>query len=147
MGAIHCLSENQHCVRLLLPFEDMGSYQDYSRTDFPLDLQHKMQAYFAGLLPHGFGLNISQKGTAFQKQVWQAIADIPYGQTRSYGDLAQLLHSHPRAIGQACGKNPLPIIIPCHRVVAKNGLGGFALSADDQHLQIKRFLLQLEGVL
>ncbi|MDO5686984.1 MAG: methylated-DNA--[protein]-cysteine S-methyltransferase [Neisseria sp.] len=107
----------------------------------------QLNAYFSGSL-HDFDYPPSEHGTAFQRAVWQLIADIPYGKTATYSDLAKKLNSHPRAVGQACGKNPLPIVIPCHRVLAKNGgLGGFSMGDGSNNLSIKQFLLRLEGVL
>lgn len=84
--------------------------------------------------------------TPKQKQVWQAIAEIPCGQTRTYGDLARQLGSSPRAVGQACGRNPLPLLIPCHRVLAAQGLGGFNQGQADDMLKLKILLLQREGI-
>lgn len=84
-------------------------------------------------------------GTVFQRRVWQAIASIPLGQTRSYSQLAKQLNSGPRAVANACGANRIPLIIPCHRVVAKNGLGGF-MQSKENGLHIKRWLLAHEGV-
>ena len=84
-------------------------------------------------------------GTQFQLRVWQAIYAIPVGETRTYGQLAALLGSGPRAVANACGANPLPIIIPCHRVVAKSGIGGF-LQGKKNGVLVKRWLLQHEGV-
>lgn len=104
----------------------------------------KLDDYFAGRL-HQFDYPVSAAGTAFQQRVWQAILTIPYGQVASYGDIARQIGSHPRAVGQACGKNPLPIVVPCHRVVSAHGLGGFGLGVDDADLAIKRWLLQHEG--
>jgi methylated-DNA-[protein]-cysteine S-methyltransferase len=83
-------------------------------------------------------------GTVFQQRVWQAIASIPLGQTRSYGQLAEQLNSGPRAVANACGANRIPLIIPCHRVLAKNGLGGF-MQGKKNGLNIKRWLLAHEG--
>ena len=87
-------------------------------------------------------------GTAFQQRVWGAIASIPRGHVRTYGDLARLLGSAPRAVGQACGANWFPLVVPCHRVTAAGGLGGFSNSADADgfHLGVKRWLLAHEGV-
>lgn len=147
-GILFCVIqyEDEQCIRLYFPFEEHKLPQGLPTCPLPDSLAQQFQAYFSGCLNTGFALPISQDGTAFQKKVWQAILDIPYGQTRTYSDLAVQLQSHPRAIGQACGKNPLPIIIPCHRVVAKQGLGGFALSSDDSHLNVKKYLLALEKV-
>ncbi|PIT22805.1 hypothetical protein BGI36_01045 [Snodgrassella communis] len=104
----------------------------------------QLDAYFSGKL-QTFNYPPSSTGTEFQQRVWQAIANIPYGQVASYGDIAHILGSAARAVGQACGKNPLPIIIPCHRIVSANGLGGFSLSNNPFELNIKRWLLTHEG--
>lgn len=84
-------------------------------------------------------------GTEFQIRVWRAMRRIPRGRTLSYGELARRLHSSPRAVGNACRRNPLPLLIPCHRVVAANGLGGFSGKRDGQPLAIKTWLLRHEG--
>ncbi len=83
-------------------------------------------------------------GSVFQKRVWHAMADIPLGQTRSYGDIARDLHSAAQAVGNACGANPIPILIPCHRVVGARGLGGYS---GGDGLTTKVALLRLEGTL
>jgi len=83
-------------------------------------------------------------GTPHQIKVWQALSEIPHGMTRSYGELAAELHSSAQAVGQACGANPLPIVIPCHRVVAKSGMGGFMRQGEGAALDIKRWLLAHE---
>lgn len=89
-----------------------------------------------------FGLPLAPAGTHFQRRVWQSIADIPAGETRSYGEIARQLASGPRAVGNACGANPYPIIVPCHRVIAADrGLGGFARQRGGLLLEIKRWLL------
>jgi len=77
--------------------------------------------------------------------VWAKIAAIGAGRTRSYGELARELRSAPRAVGQACGANPIPIVVPCHRVLAAGGIGGFAHHEGGFHLAIKRWLLAHEG--
>lgn len=92
-----------------------------------------------------FSVPLELNGTPHQQKVWQAMLDIPRGQTRSYGELATKLKSCAQAIGQACGANPIPIIIPCHRVVGKAGLGGFARHTSGAHLDIKRWLLAHEA--
>jgi len=92
-----------------------------------------------------FGLPLVPAGTHFQRRVWQQIAAIPLGQTRSYGQVAAAIHSGPRAVGNACGANPYPIVVPCHRVVAANqGLGGFARQRGGFLLDVKRWLLEHE---
>lgn len=83
------------------------------------------------------------KGTPFQKRVWRAIAAIPSGQTLSYSALAEKVGSGPRAVANVCGANQVPLFIPCHRVVAKNGLGGF-MQGNAHGLSIKQWLLDHE---
>jgi len=92
-----------------------------------------------------FSLPASANGTPFQQRVWQAIAQIPCGQTRTYGQLAKQIGSGPRAVANACGANQMPLMIPCHRVVAQNGIGGF-MQGKVNGLRIKQWLLQHEGV-
>ena len=94
-----------------------------------------------------FSLPLELSGTAHQKKVWQAMLAIPRGKTRSYGELAAELKSCAQAVGQACGANPIPVIVPCHRVVGKAGLGGFAHHTSGAHLDIKRWLLAHEGAM
>ena len=91
-----------------------------------------------------FTVSFSASGTAHQQKVWQAMRNIPRGETRSYGELAAELKSAAQAIGQACGANPIPIVIPCHRVVGKSGLGGFMGHVSGVSLDIKRWLLAHE---
>jgi methylated-DNA-[protein]-cysteine S-methyltransferase len=91
-----------------------------------------------------FDIALSQHGTDFQQQVWQAIAAIPVGQVRTYGALARDIGSGPRAVANACGANNLPLVVPCHRVVAQHGLGGF-MQGKSNGLLIKQWLLQHEG--
>lgn len=92
-----------------------------------------------------FGLPLAPAGTHFQRRVWTQIAAIPPGKTLSYGEVAQAIHSGPRAVGNACGANPYPIVVPCHRVVAANRtIGGFARQRDGFLLEVKKWLLQHE---
>ena len=92
------------------------------------------------------GLPLAAAGTPFQRRVWERISAIPAGRTKSYGELAEALHSGPRAVGGACGANPYPIIVPCHRVIAAGGaLGGFARERGGLLLAIKRWLLEHEA--
>jgi methylated-DNA-[protein]-cysteine S-methyltransferase len=93
-----------------------------------------------------FDLPLAPAGTPFQQQVWQALARIARGRTRTYGEVARELDSAPRAVGQACGANPFPLVVPCHRVLAASGLGGFAHASQGFLIQTKRWLLAHEGV-
>ena len=103
----------------------------------------QLAVYFAGDLTE-FDLPLAPHGSAFESRVWAAMQAIPYGETRSYGDLATAVGSAPRAVGRACGSNPIPIVIPCHRVLAKGGFGGYS---GEGGLATKRRLLALEGAL
>ncbi|MDQ7988166.1 MAG: methylated-DNA--[protein]-cysteine S-methyltransferase [Candidatus Dactylopiibacterium sp.] len=90
-------------------------------------------------------LALQSRGTQFQQRVWAAIRAIPPGQTRSYGELAALLGSAPRAVGQACGNNPFPLLTPCHRVRARTGTGGFAHAESGWLISTKLWLLAHEA--
>ena len=94
-----------------------------------------------------FELPLCEAGTAFQRRVWSEIAAIPRGTVKTYGLLAKTIGSAPRAVGQACGANWFPLIVPCHRVTASGGLGGFSNQDDENgfHLSVKRWLLRHEG--
>ena len=103
----------------------------------------QLERYFARKLKL-FELPLSAKGTDFQKSVWKMMREIPYGETATYGGMAMALGSGPRAVGTACGRNPIPIIVPCHRVLGSGGKeGGFS---GGQGLPTKRKLLAIEGV-
>ena len=110
---------------------------------FAREVREQLQAYFIDPNFH-FNLSLKLNGTVHQTKVWQAMSAIPSGQTRNYGDLATLLASSPRAVGQACGANSIPIVIPCHRVVSKSGIGGFIHQRSGDALDIKRWLLAHE---
>lgn len=94
---------------------------------------------------HTFSLVLEPKGTEFQQRVWKALLAIPYGQVRSYGDIAKELNSSARAVGNACRANPIGLLIPCHRVVAKQGIGGFAGQTRGSRISIKTWLLEHES--
>lgn len=102
----------------------------------------QLDDYFEGGL-NDFDLPLAPRGSAFQQAICDAMLRIPYGETRTYGDLAAALDSAPRAVGMACGRNPIPIVIPCHRVVgAKGALTGYS---GGKGVETKSFLLRLEG--
>jgi len=89
---------------------------------------------------------LAADGTVFQKSVWRELRKIPPGETRTYGEVATKLNSSARAVGNACRKNPIQIIIPCHRVVSATGIGGYTGETAGKQLNIKRWLLAHEGV-
>jgi methylated-DNA-[protein]-cysteine S-methyltransferase len=93
----------------------------------------------------GFDLPVVIEGTELQKSVWKAMCAIPRGKTRTYGDLARELGADARNIGQCCGDNRLPLVIPCHRIVAADGIGGFAHATSGYLLEVKRWLLMHEA--
>jgi len=105
----------------------------------------EIEHYFADPR-HRFTLPIAPRGTPFQRRVWEAIAAIPVGESRTYGEIARMVRSAPRAVGQACGANPIALVVPCHRVVGSLGmLGGFMNTTEGDPLAIKRWLLKHEG--
>jgi len=112
--------------------------------DHPIlvEAEHELRAYFAGERT-SFSVPLAAAGTAFQKTAWAALLTIPYGETRSYGELARQIGNPKasRAVGAANGRNPISIIVPCHRAIASDGaLTGFAGG-----LEAKRYLLALEA--
>lgn len=109
-------------------------------------VKQQLQAYFANPAKV-FTLPLAFHGTPFQKKVWQALLAIPVSQTVSYGELAQRLHTSARAVGNACRANPIPLLVPCHRVVAKQSIGGFSGATRGSPIDRKRWLLRHEGAL
>ena len=105
----------------------------------------QLEAYFRDSR-YSFGVPLTPAGTAFQRKVWEALQAIPSGTVLTYGELARQLDTAARAIGGACRSNPIPILIPCHRVVGRQGLGGYAGEVTGDPLAIKRWLLRHEGV-
>lgn len=101
----------------------------------------QLEAYFAGTLKH-FDLPLSPAGSRFQQRVYAEMRGIAHGDTRTYGDIADAVGCSAQAVGQACGANPIPVIIPCHRVLAANGLGGYSGAGG---VETKVALLRHEG--
>ena len=110
------------------------------------ELQAQLRLYFSGQL-EAFDLPLAPKGTPFQQDVWQALTKIPYGETRSYAEIAKKIGRPDavRAVGAANGQNPIPIVIPCHRVVAVDAIGGFGHATGGYLLEVKRWLLMHEA--
>ncbi|MGH8751236.1 MAG: methylated-DNA--[protein]-cysteine S-methyltransferase [Burkholderiales bacterium] len=113
------------------------------RTRFAAKVCRYLEAYLRDPDTR-FNLPTRLKGTPYQQRVWQAIQNIPRGRTLTYGEIARKLISGPRAVGQACGANPIPVIVPCHRVLGSGHLGGFMNCDEGDPLAIKRWLLQHE---
>lgn len=123
---------------------DWGWASQNKSTPLLRKAKQQLDAYFDGKATT-FDLPLNPTGTAFQQRVWRALSKIPYGRTKTYGDVAKTLGSASRAVGGACGANHIPIIIPCHRVLAANGkLGGYS---GDGGLDTKTALLKLEHVI
>lgn len=121
---------------------DWGQGRDQDDTPLLRRACRQIQEYFDGAR-RAFDLPLNPAGTAFQRRVWQALREIPAGETRSYGALAARLGTSARAIGGANAANPIPILIPCHRVVGTAGaLGGYS---GGDGVPTKRFLLALEA--
>ncbi len=121
---------------------DWGWGRDQTETPVLRRAENQLHAYFDGELTE-FDLPLAPAGTPYRRAVWKALRDIPYGQTRTYSDIARAAGGSARSVGQANGCNPIPIVIPCHRVVAANHIGGYS---GGEGLPTKRFLLALEGV-
>ncbi|MEK7758531.1 MAG: methylated-DNA--[protein]-cysteine S-methyltransferase, partial [Pseudomonadota bacterium] len=114
------------------------------RTPLARQVCEQLKAYFAD--PHTrFDLPLVPDGTPFQQRAWRALQRIPSGTARTYGELARTLKSAPRAVGGACRANPIPIVVPCHRVIAANGPGGFMGATGGRAMDIKRWLLEHEA--
>ncbi|MFN2331521.1 MAG: methylated-DNA--[protein]-cysteine S-methyltransferase [Halomonas sp.] len=130
--------------QLILTAEELTDPEGGRRDDKALiDAREQVLAYLDGRR-RSFSLPLAPGGSDFQRQVWAALLRIPWGKTRTYGELARRLgrEGAARAVGAANGANPLPLLIPCHRVVAVGGLGGYSGG-----LALKRRLLELEGSL
>ena len=119
-GTLGLVEQGGRITRLLWHAQAQGEVSDVLREG-----ARQLQAYLVGRLDQ-FELPLAPTGTCFQQKVYSAMQAIPKGNTRTYGDLAKELGVPPQPVGQACGSNPIPIIIPCHRVVGENGLGGFS---------------------
>ncbi len=148
IGRLVLESDGDVLVGLWLPNErrhgrnDAGGDGDGDVPTVLKETASQLDEYFAGERSD-FDVPMELDGTAFQREVWTELSRIPYGETISYGELARRVGrpSAPRAVGQANGRNPIPVIVPCHRVLASNGIGGYGGG-----LKVKRELLALEGV-
>ena len=143
LGKMSVRIEDDKLCALNLGEESLFHQADNS--DLLNQLRSELDGYFIDKR-FDFSVPLNLQGTEFQKRVWHALSRIPTGTTSTYGQLARQLNSSPRAIGNACRANPVPIIIPCHRVLAKQGLGGYDGQTQGKRLDIKRWLLRHEGV-
>ena len=138
IGDLTISVENDAIVSL-----DWGWARDQEKMTLLQKAKSQLDDYFDG---HRriFELPLAPSGTEYQKRVWLQMNEIPYGKTTAYGKIAAVLNSSARAVGMACGSNPIPIIVPCHRVLATNGMGGYSGNGG---IQTKVALLHLEGAL
>ncbi|MBC6439231.1 MAG: methylated-DNA--[protein]-cysteine S-methyltransferase [Rhodospirillales bacterium] len=136
VGRLGIVEENGAITKLLWHAQDHGE-----RTPVIEEGLRQLGAFFDGARDR-FDLPLAPAGSAFQQQVYDAMLAIPKGETRTYGDIAGDLGVPAHPVGQACGSNPIPVIIPCHRVVGADGLGGFS---GDGGVDMKVALLKLEG--
>lgn len=161
-GLRNALDASRYAAKLRTPFAVLGVCTNEcavtevtylprgERAMAPVDAvaeraARELERYFADP-EYRFTVPLVPGGTPFQQRVWQALHEIPLGQSRTYGEVARMVRSAPRAVGQACGANRIALIIPCHRVVGAQGaLGGFMNAADGDPLAIKRWLLRHEG--
>ena len=117
-----------------------------ARTGLAREVARQCKAYFADP-DFMFELPLKPCGTHFQQRVWDEIAKIARGKTQTYGELARKIKSAPRAVGQACGSNRYPLVVPCHRIISSSGIGGFAhQDGEGFHRNVKQWLLDHEGV-
>jgi len=116
-------------------------------SKFAENIQNKIEKYLKdSSKTNGLKIDVKLDVTPFQEKVLNQLILIPYGETKTYGEIAKKLKTSPRAVGNACRRNPIPIVIPCHRVVASKGLGGYSGATEGETQDIKRNLLKLEGI-
>ena len=142
LGELTLISDGVYLTGLLIN----ESYNGNLKDSLPIfnNVKEWLDGYFNGLNPSINKLNLKPSGTKFQQEVWSITKEIPYGKTINYGDIAKRISNKmsSRAVGSALGKNPIPIIIPCHRVIGKSG----KLTGYTGGLNIKIKLLELEGI-
>lgn len=143
IGMIHLTHQNSKL--LSIDFLSDNTPPSPAADTFSNQLIAELATYFKNP-QHTFRAAFQLTGSPFQQRVWRALQEIPSGQALTYGELAKKLNSSPRAIGQACRTNPVPIFIPCHRVIAKNGTGGYAGKTGGKMLDIKQWLLAHENL-
>ncbi len=153
LGKLLVASSEEGVVRIILPrkeaidpvavlgneFPGSTPVEDYYKNIRVVD---ELKRYFDGCLRR-FSVNLDLRGTGFQRKVWEAVSCVPYGQTRSYGEIAKIIGNPgaARAVGQANRRNPVPIIVPCHRILGANG----SLTGFGGGIEMKKRLLELEG--
>ncbi|MDO8863375.1 methylated-DNA--[protein]-cysteine S-methyltransferase [Haliea sp. E1-2-M8] len=142
LGPLQLVSDGSHLTAINFPGQYSGEQDSASPDSVLRSARSQLGEYFAGRRQR-FELPLAARGTAFQESVWQALAAIPWGEVRSYRDIAYAIGkpSAVRAVGAANGRNPLPIVVPCHRVIGADG----SLTGFGGGLPLKVKLLTLEG--
>ncbi|NKB77888.1 MAG: methylated-DNA--[protein]-cysteine S-methyltransferase [Gammaproteobacteria bacterium] len=138
IGTLGVVESDENIVRLVWSTEPVSA-----TTSLLKEAVAQMSSYFAGKLT-SFDLPLNPDGSGFQKRVYEAMLAIPYGETLTYGEVAKNLDTSAQPVGNACGSNPIPIIIPCHRVLGSNGLGGYS---GEGGVEMKIHLLRLENAI
>ena len=137
------VTQNDKLQKLL--FVSHSTKLQQPKTAFAKSVVEQLKAYFQEA-DFRFTLPLAPDGTDYQKSVWSKLRRCPKGKVWTYGELARKIHSGPRAVGNACRRNPIPIVVPCHRVVSANGMGGYAGKTSGTYLSVKQWLLQHESV-
>ena len=140
LGTIVVIEEGGRIIRLFWD-RDTGAYPQTARIELLDEAERQLTAYFDGTLKV-FDLPLELSSSEFERQVQEKMIAIPYGETRTYGDIARDLDTYGQPVGQACGANSIPIIIPCHRVLSATGIGGFS---GEGGIETKIRLLKHEG--
>lgn len=142
IGKLGILTKNNQVIGLR--FLSGDSAASLPQNKFTERVNSELGQYFKN--PHHvYQLDLNLIGTPFQKRVWEYLRTIPVGETQTYGQIAKALNSAPRAVGQACRSNPIPVIVPCHRVVGANTIGGYSGQKQGEVHQIKSWLLKHEA--
>jgi methylated-DNA-[protein]-cysteine S-methyltransferase len=142
IGVIEVVYQNDQISRIIL---DCKKSINPELNPFEEMIPAQLESYF-GDASYQLTLPIDLIGTKHQKAVWTKMLEIPCGSVMTYGDIAKLIGSSGQAVGNACRNNPIPIIVPCHRVVAANAIGGFSGATEGALVKIKQVLLAHEGV-
>ncbi|MDA0237981.1 MAG: methylated-DNA--[protein]-cysteine S-methyltransferase [Proteobacteria bacterium] len=141
-GYISVLTTNDLVIRIDYCAHEKG-FQAHSNK-LSVEVMKQINAYLIDP-SFTFDLPLNMQGSSYRKRVWDQIAKIPAGETKTYGEIAVSINSSARAVGRACGDNPFPLVIACHRVVARNGIGGFMHSTGSFALKVKYWLLTHEA--
>lgn len=143
VGKILVETENNHLVGI--EYFTNRSITTRKLNPFSRSVRQQIEDYFRSS-KNRLSVPIKLHGTDFQKKVWARLQKIPAGKTLTYGELSAQLDSSPRAVGNACRANPIPLVVPCHRVVAKSGIGGFGGEIKGRNIDCKSWLLNHEGI-